>query len=164
MAGAQVAATLPAMPRRTLGAAVSARIDTVITDLDNTLFDWLAPWYAPFRAMLDVLVEESGVPEEVRAVPEHTVYVGDSLSKDIAVAQQAGLADVYARYGVVEDHPGLALLRDVSQWAVVAGQEKALATTQVTPTNILRDNLAELLPLFDFRPHHLRHRPASTSK
>lgn len=34
----------------------------VITDLDNTLYDWVGIWYASFSAMLESLVSESGIP------------------------------------------------------------------------------------------------------
>jgi FMN phosphatase YigB (HAD superfamily) len=40
-------------------------ITTLITDLDNTLYDWVAMWGASFPAMLRVLVEKSGIPQEV---------------------------------------------------------------------------------------------------
>lgn len=38
------------------------RVSTVITDLDNTLFDWVDIWYRSFKALIDCLVEQSGVP------------------------------------------------------------------------------------------------------
>jgi phosphoglycolate phosphatase len=41
-----------------------AGISIVITDLDNTLFDWVDIWYRSFKAMLDRLVSDSGVPAE----------------------------------------------------------------------------------------------------
>lgn len=49
------------------------RISTIITDLDNTLWDWLDIWHRPFAAMLDQLVRRSGLPRhqleaEIRAV------------------------------------------------------------------------------------------------
>ena len=40
------------------------RASVLITDLDNTLFDWVNIRYRSFSAMLRVLVEESGVPQE----------------------------------------------------------------------------------------------------
>lgn len=46
-----------------------ARVSVVITDLDNTLFDWVDIWYSSFRAMLDKIVEISGIPEE-ELIPE----------------------------------------------------------------------------------------------
>ncbi|MEZ1583049.1 HAD hydrolase-like protein, partial [Pseudomonas aeruginosa] len=42
---------------------------TVITDLDNTLFDWVELWLNCFSAMLDEIVRISGVPKEV-LIPE----------------------------------------------------------------------------------------------
>jgi phosphoglycolate phosphatase-like HAD superfamily hydrolase len=40
------------------------KISLVITDLDNTLFDWFEIWYQPFNAMLDALAGKSGIPRE----------------------------------------------------------------------------------------------------
>ncbi len=39
-------------------------VSVVITDLDNTLYDWVDVWYKSFKAMLDQLVKESGVDQE----------------------------------------------------------------------------------------------------
>jgi len=49
------------------------RIETVVTDLDNTLFDWVEMWGASFTALLDVLLRKSRIPRdmllpEIRAV------------------------------------------------------------------------------------------------
>lgn len=43
----------------------SQPIQLVITDLDNTLYDWFGMWYAAFRAMLDQVVRISGVSEDI---------------------------------------------------------------------------------------------------
>ena len=37
---------------------------TIITDLDNTLFDWVELWLNCFSTMLDGIVEISGIPKE----------------------------------------------------------------------------------------------------
>lgn len=37
----------------------------IITDLDNTLFDWVDIWYNSFSAMLEQMVQISGLPEDV---------------------------------------------------------------------------------------------------
>jgi len=39
-------------------------ISVVVTDLDNTLYDWLGIWYASFNPMLECLVAESGIPRQ----------------------------------------------------------------------------------------------------
>lgn len=42
-----------------------ARTRVLVTDLDNTLWDWFAAWHASFSGMLNALVEDSGVPRPV---------------------------------------------------------------------------------------------------
>ena len=47
--------------------------NTLITDFDNTLYDWFHMWYQSFRAMLDEIVRISGIPEaelipQIRAI------------------------------------------------------------------------------------------------
>src|SRR4051812_11695388 len=41
----------------------------LITDLDNTLFDWVELWLHCFSAMLDGISEVSGIPRET-LIPE----------------------------------------------------------------------------------------------
>ena len=43
-------------------------VDTLIIDLDNTIFDWFAVWYASFRPIYDGIMSRSGKPaDEVEA-------------------------------------------------------------------------------------------------
>lgn len=43
-------------------------VDTLILDLDNTLFDWFAVWYASFKPVYDEIIAVSGKPiDEVEA-------------------------------------------------------------------------------------------------
>jgi len=44
---------------------VKRDINVLVTDLDNTLFDWFDIWYASFSSMLDEIVRISGLPVEV---------------------------------------------------------------------------------------------------
>lgn len=39
-------------------------VSVVVTDLDDTLWDWVSIWHHPFKAMLDKIGEISGVPRE----------------------------------------------------------------------------------------------------
>ena len=41
----------------------------LITDLDNTLFDWFETWYNSFNAMLESVVDISGISRET-LIPE----------------------------------------------------------------------------------------------
>jgi phosphoglycolate phosphatase-like HAD superfamily hydrolase len=57
-------------PRRMSGAP---SVSVLVTDLDNTLWDWFAIWHAGFSSLLDSLIAESGVDRstleaEIRAV------------------------------------------------------------------------------------------------
>lgn len=51
------------------GHTIVQQVSLVITDLDNTLYDWFGAWHAAFRAMLDELVRLSGISEDV-LIPE----------------------------------------------------------------------------------------------
>src|SRR5271167_4741740 len=42
----------------------SSEISVVITDLDNTLFDWVEIWFRSFTALVDRLVKDSGIERE----------------------------------------------------------------------------------------------------
>ena len=42
-----------------------ARKTLLVTDLDNTLWDWFEAWFQSFSGMLDRLCELSDVPREV---------------------------------------------------------------------------------------------------
>ena len=112
-------------------------------------------WKPAAAVLLDLLRGDLG------AEPDEAVYVGDSLVKDVAMAQAAGVADVFARYGDVRGRPGYDLLRRVSHWtpAMLAGAER-LAETDVRPTHVLKAGFAELLDLIEPRRFTPRRSPA----
>lgn len=82
----------------------------------------------------------------------HAAYVGDSLMKDVAMAQAVGVADVWAKYGAAQHRVEYALLREVSHWTEAdVQQEKAITESpDVLPTYVLENSFAELLDIFDF--------------
>ena len=47
----------------------------LITDLDNTLFDWVELWLNCFSSMLDSIVEISGI-EKAKLLPEIAAVLG----------------------------------------------------------------------------------------
>src|SRR4030042_589392 len=49
-------------------------ISVVITDLDDTLWDWVDIWYRSFKTMLDQLVKDSGIAEDVLINEFKTVF------------------------------------------------------------------------------------------
>jgi len=82
---------------------------------------------------------------------EDAVYVGDSMMKDIAMAQAAGVLDAHARYGEVQQRPEYGLLRRVSHWPDVSveREESLLTSDEVQPTVTLDTEFAQILPLFE---------------
>lgn len=84
--------------------------------------------------------------------PSSVVYVGDSLMKDVAMAQAVGVRDVHAQYGVPYGSADYDLLRRVSHWRDEdIERERRLATApDVVPTYRLVDTFAELLDIFEF--------------
>lgn len=101
----------------------------------------LKPAPEVLQAMVEELSDGGGV-----------VYVGDSLMKDIAMAQEVGAMDVWAAYGQIQNLPEYALLQRVSHWieADVQRELEIKARPHVTPTFVLHDSLAEICQHFDF--------------
>lgn len=78
---------------------------------------------------------------------DECVYVGDSLMKDIAMAQDARIDDVYAIYGVVQHHSDYDLLRQVSHWPE-GDVQREKDTRSITPTCTIK-RFSDVLPLFE---------------
>ena len=92
--------------------------------------------------------------DEVGASKEQSVYVGDSLYQDVLMAQDAGVTDVHAAYGVAQDSGAYALLRQVSHWTdeMIEEDRRLHETRSVAPTYVLKEGLAEILDRFEFVP------------
>jgi phosphoglycolate phosphatase len=87
--------------------------------------------------------------KDLRADKEETVYVGDDKSKDIVMAQAAGVTDVHAAYGVVHSKKDYDLLRAVTNWPKEQ-VEKQKRDSTIIPSHELRSSFSELLNLFNF--------------
>jgi FMN phosphatase YigB (HAD superfamily) len=72
--------------------------------------------------------------------------VGDSLAKDIVVAQRAGLNDVWARYGTEPKAENRATIRRITPWTPSQQAEEVIARSIVTPTFVI-DDFAEIQSL-----------------
>ena len=93
------------------------------------------------------------IVEEIGGTTEETMYIGDSLMKDVAMAQAASIKDVWAKYGKAQDRPEYELLRRVTHWSDEdVEREKELMSGQIIePTWTLDSSFVELLDFFDFR-------------
>jgi phosphoglycolate phosphatase-like HAD superfamily hydrolase len=90
---------------------------------------------------------------EVGATPDEVVYVGDHPLKDIGMAQDAKVTDVWAEYGFAVNRPEYELLRQVTHWSNQSvDNDKAALTNPHIPSHILKKSFSELLDLFDFQP------------
>ncbi len=79
-------------------------ISVLITDLDNTLYDWVEVWYQSFRAMLDRVVEASGVPEEILLSEIKAVHQKHGTSEYAFLLEE--LPSLQAKHPVL-DIPGI---------------------------------------------------------
>lgn len=82
--------------------------------------------------------------------PADAFYVGDNLFKDVLMAQQAGVKDVWAKYGAAQTRKEqYDLLKLVTHWTpgMVAKENSAMKPGAVEPTYTLDTSFAEILPL-----------------
>ena len=101
----------------------------------------------PNPKILTEIIKSSG------AKPEECIYVGDSLMKDVAMAQEAGITDIYALYGKAQNRPEYELLRKVTHWtAEQVARERAIDVGQVSPSHVLEASFSQILGLFSFKP------------
>ena len=83
---------------------------------------------------------------------ENCVYVGDNLIKDVAMALNAGIDDVWAKYGQAHKRKKYRLLQEVTHWtdAQVNQEQQIRAKVDVTPSYILENTFSEILDMFEF--------------
>jgi|GEM_PF-281073 phosphoglycolate phosphatase-like HAD superfamily hydrolase len=93
------------------------------------------------------------IVSDIKADISEVVYIGDSLTKDIAMAKMVGVSDVFAQYGVAHSRPEYQLLRDVTHWKEDAvKKEKETNVSHTNPTYTLAKSFNEILSLFSFEP------------
>ncbi|MGV1760814.1 HAD family hydrolase [Rhizobium sp. A22-96] len=98
------------------------------------------------RVLLDIL-------KTVGARADRCAYVGDSLFKDVAMARDVGVFDIYAKYGESQRRPEYTLLQRVSHWTDADVQrERAIIAKghDFEPSAVLKDSFAEIFMYCDF--------------
>jgi len=93
-----------------------------------------------------------GILQDMGTSASETVYVGDSLMKDVAMAQDVGVFDVLAKYGAVHDQAAYRLLQQVSHWTEedVQREERINERPNVTPSYVLPRRFDEIFGFFKF--------------
>jgi phosphoglycolate phosphatase-like HAD superfamily hydrolase len=77
------------------------------------------------------------------------IYLGDSLMKDVAMAQDADITDVLAEYGGAQHLEGYELLRKVSHWTDADVQrEMQTSKRTVRPSHVI-SNFSEIRLFFE---------------
>lgn len=101
--------------------------------------------FKPDAAVLLRIIDDLGVNIS------DCVYVGDSLTKDVAMARDAGVADAYAKYGRAQHTAAYALLREVTHWSDEdVEREKKIGEREITPGIVLESAFGQILDRFDF--------------
>jgi FMN phosphatase YigB (HAD superfamily) len=101
--------------------------------------------FKPDASVLAQIIETLGVDKS------ECVYVGDSPTKDVAMAQDAGVADVYAKYGRAQHTAAYELLREVTHWSDAdVEREKKIGEREVQPSTVLDLNFGQMLNHFRF--------------
>jgi len=98
----------------------------------------------PNPHILNTIIKDLGFQND------EAVYLGDSLVKDVYMAQQAGVTDVYAAYGAGQRRPEYELLRKVTHWTpeMVKRERAALESDLIMPTHVLSAGFHEILQFF----------------
>lgn len=111
-----------------------------ITEIRHTTLNDLKPNPRLLREIID----------DIHAKPSECVYVGDSLFKDVAMAQDTGVHDVYAAYGVSQFLPGYDLLQKVSHWTDDDIEREKNTNARIVKPSTSIDFFGEILQRFDF--------------
>jgi phosphoglycolate phosphatase-like HAD superfamily hydrolase len=105
------------------------------------------------RTLLDIC-------NDLSVAPNDTVYVGDSLSRDIYMAQSAGVRSAWARYGTEVDSALWEKLVRVTHWTKedVASEARLKAESAGARPDVVLDRFDDLLAHFNFMPQRLANR------
>ena len=96
------------------------------------------------------------IVEKLKLTKEDCVYVGDSLMKDVAMALNYGIDDVWAKYGQAHEREEYSLLQDVTHWTKeqVQKEQSIEAGVDVAPSYMLKKTFSEILNMFEFGDFH----------
>lgn len=88
---------------------------------------------------------------QVGAIPQECAYVGDSLHKDIVMAKDVGVTDLYAQYGRAQDTDIYQTLREVTHWSdEEVEREKSIYNRDVSPSITLENSFSEIFNYIQF--------------
>ena len=101
------------------------------------------------KVLLDII-------RDIGAEPHQCLYIGDSLFKDVVMAKDACVTDVFAKYGTAHAREEYELLRAVTHWSdEQVEQERKIRERHVSPTHTCHASFCEILALFQFESFSL---------
>lgn len=107
--------------------------------------------YTPKNAKKPNKIILSKILNEIGCAPVDAVYIGDSLMKDIAMAQDVGVIDVHAEYGKAQNRQEYNLLREVTHWTdAEVEKERHTLVHHNKPTIVLKNDFSEILNYINF--------------
>jgi phosphoglycolate phosphatase-like HAD superfamily hydrolase len=96
------------------------------------------------KVLLDII-------REIGASRSEVIYVGDSLMKDVRMAQNANVTNVWAEYGQAQNREEYELLRRVTHWtAADVARETRITAGDVKPEHVLETGFDQILSDFNF--------------
>lgn len=100
----------------------------------------------PDKSMLLKIIKDA------KARPNHCVYLGDNLVKDIQMAKDAGVLDIFAKYGHSQKNSNeYKLLKEVTHWTPKDVKIESEATpAKILPTIVLDGGISEIFSYIDF--------------
>jgi FMN phosphatase YigB (HAD superfamily) len=94
------------------------------------------------RVLLDIIADLS-------TTSSSCVYVGDSLVKDISMANEADVASVHAKYGEAHRREEYELLKAVTHWHDAQVNQEQQGVTAV-PTCVINETFGEIMDHYEF--------------
>ena len=114
-------------------------------------FRYTAHHHTPKNSLKPDPIVLLDIISQLGAEPSNCIYVGDSLHKDIAMARDAGVTDVFAQYGRAQHTEAYALLKEVTHWSDQdVDREKKVTERDIKPGITLRQNFGEIFENFLF--------------
>ncbi len=101
--------------------------------------------YKPEKKNLEKIINDLHLKRE------NCYYLGDSLIKDIKMAQNAKIIDFYAKYGEnYKNRPEYELLKKVTFWTeALVKEEEKIDVENIKPTYILENSISEILDILN---------------
>lgn len=152
--------------RRVQWLELDGLIDLLYSTPDHDIPSWVdlrtvrrySDEHYELRATRHIIIEEGkhkpqpdvlkDILSDLRVSEHHSLHVGDSLHHDILMAQSAGVADVWAQYGVIPNRPEYDLLASVTHWTdEMVATDRTLRAIEVKPSFVLKNAFSEVLEL-----------------